>query len=309
MRRRARQPLIWSLLTVLAVLSACSQPPPATLIPATALPTPIPATTTRPSPTEAPPVDIVQDAVYALPVAGTANVQMLDIYAPGLPQDAATAHPVVVFAHGFGQTKAAMVTVSRELAEQGAVVFTPSWPTDPSSAASWREMTEVMACAVRFARANAPAYGGDPDNLTLAGFSMGGGVGAFVALNASHLDRLWDTYATAHDGPPQQAACAASDESLAVRAFVGIGGAYTLADTFKVSVPDLYTLLSQMGSAADLKIALLQGEFDTTVPVEVAETFKARLEAAGYTPTLTMYDSGHTVPRELTVQTVMDISR
>ncbi len=166
-----------------------------------------------------------------------------------------------------------------------------------------------MACAVRFARANAPAYGGNPENLTLAGFSMGGGVGAFVALNADDLGRLWETYAAGHDGPQQQAACAAADEPLAVRAFVGIGGAYTLADGFAQSNPDLYALLSQMDGTAGLKIALLQGEFDTTVPAQVAETFKARLEAAGYAPTLTLYDSGHTVPRELTVQTVMDISR
>ena len=308
MRSSARWVRTWTLVAMLTVLAACTQVLPGARTPV-ATPTALPATAMSPSPTEAPAVAVVQDAVYALPVAGTANVQMLDVYAPGAPQDAAAAHPVVVFAHGFGQTKAAMVTVSRELARQGAVVFTPSWPTDPSSAASWREMTEVMACAVRFARANAPAYGGDPDNLTLAGFSMGGGVGAFVALNAGHLDQLWKAYAASHDGPPQQAACAAADEPIAVRAFVGIAGAYTLADGFAQSNPDLYALLSQTDGTTDLKIALLQGEFDTTVPAEVAETFEGRLEAAGYAPTLTMYDSGHTVPRELTVQTVMDIAR
>jgi len=215
---------------------------------------------------------------------------------------------VVVFAHGFGQSKEALVTVSQDLAQEGAVVFTPSWPTDASSAASAREVTEVIACAIRFANANAAAYGGDPDNVTFVGFSMGAAIGSFVALNADRFDELWQSYAGAHDGPPQQAACAAAGAPLNVHAFVGIGGAYTLADRFAASDPDLYEMLTGLSDATDLEIVLLHGEFDTTVPPEVAEGFEARLLDGGYSPTLTMYDSGHTVPRELTVETVIGLT-
>lgn len=300
-------------------LNACTQPSPsasstATLgiqdgatVDATEEPAALPATETV-VPTEMPAVTVtvVKDVLYLTPLQDSVKERSLDIYVPGPSgNDLDGQHPVVVFAHGYNQGKDALATVCRALAERGAVVYAPSWRTDPASAASWREMTESLACAVRTARAQAPDYNGNPDDVTLIGFSMGGSVGAIVALNGARLDELWSTYAADHNGPPAQVRCLSTDATAEVGAFVGIGGAYTLPDRFQADDMDLYSLLTTRSADTSLRITLLHGAFDSTVPPIVSEDFQQQLIAAGYAPTLTSYDSGHTIPRDVTVETVL----
>ncbi|MGC9371645.1 MAG: alpha/beta hydrolase [Paracoccaceae bacterium] len=307
-RRRWDRPIGPAVLSVLvALIVSCTRAP-------TPSPTPRPPTsttepTTQPSPTTAPsptaePVVIVEDLTYLRPLVPDADERQLDVYAPALPAPDDAGYPTVIFAHGYNQSRRALVTVSRGIAAEGAVVMTPSWPTDPTSAASWREMTEALACAVRYARDNGPAYGADPDHVILVGFSMGGALGAQVALAEDGLDALWAEYAAEHEGPPPQVACVSADTPVRVDAFVGIGGAYALADRFEDTDPDLWALLTQLGNNADLVIRLLHGEFDTTVSPEVSQAFADRLSAAGLDVAVVTYDSGHVVPRELTVETV-----
>ena len=296
--------------------SACTRP--STEAPPTAIPG-VPNEVTAPStqepgprptsdqavPTEVPAANVIKDVPYLAPLQDSAKERALDIYAPALQVgELPGLRPVIVFAHGYNQGKAALATVSRALAERGAVVFAPSWRTDPSTAASWREMTESLACAVRTARTMAPDYQGDPDNVTLVGFSMGGSVGAIVALNGEDVDGLWSAYADDHGGPPAQVRCLNADVPAEIQAFVGIGGAYTLPDRFKAEDADLYSLLTSHSTSTDLRIALLHGEFDSTVPPIVSEDFRQQLIAAGYNPALASYDSGHTIPRDATVDTV-----
>ncbi len=87
MRRSARRVLTGPLVAMLTVLAACTQALPEVRTP-TAMPTSLPATATRPSPAEAPAVEVVEDAVYALPVADSAKVHTLDIYVPAPANDA-----------------------------------------------------------------------------------------------------------------------------------------------------------------------------------------------------------------------------
>jgi len=309
--------VVLTILIAYGLLSACTQPipsasPEATVgvqdgaaAGATEEPVTLPETETA-VPTKMPMVTIVKDVPYLAPLQDSAKERSLDIYVP-VPStgDLDEQHPVVVFAHGYNQGKNALATVCRALAERGAVVYAPSWRTDPSTAASWREMTESLACAVRTARASAPDYNGNPDDVTLVGFSMGGSVGAIVALNGAGLDDLWSTYAVDHDGPPAQVRCLNGDISAEVQAFVGIGGAYALPDRFEAEDADLYSLLTAHSTSTDLRITLLHGAFDSTVPPIVSEDFRQRLIAAGYAPTLASYDSGHTIPRDVTVEAVL----
>ena len=103
----------------------------------------------------------------------------VDVYSPkqGGPW------PVVVMLHGGGLQRWWYTKWATAVATRGAVVFVPEWMS--TEAGSWDltpkewQATTVgqlygdVAAAVRFARATAAQYGGDPQNVTLFGHSAG----------------------------------------------------------------------------------------------------------------------------------------
>lgn len=112
----------------------------------------------------------------------------LDIYAP--TDSGSEDLPVVVMFHGAPGVieKASLHSVAEATAARGAVVFVPNWGnfrwgTDPGAA---REvgllMSDAAACAVSFAIARAPEYGGDPDRLGLLGNSAGANTAGLTGL-------------------------------------------------------------------------------------------------------------------------------
>jgi acetyl esterase/lipase len=101
----------------------------------------------------------------------------LDVYAPV----ELGPWPVVVIYHGgLGTTKEAMRRLSTAVASYGAVVFVPNWRTQVSEVLELG--AEDAACAIRFARAYADDYGGDPARITGAGHSAGAMIAALMGL-------------------------------------------------------------------------------------------------------------------------------
>ncbi len=244
-----------------------------------------------------------------------------NVYAPTEPGD----WPVVVYTHALGGTKDSRLALMRAIAEQGVVAFSIDYPDyGPSVAVTnngrgYREMTETVACAVRFARAQASDYGGDAAQVTLAGFSLGGGVAAYVALVGDDLDRKWEEFASIRGGPSQQVDCEVKEGSAHVDAFVGIAGAYDAfvgydgkygREWLQAKDPEMWEMFySSLGKNLDLKVRLLHGKNDSTIPFENSVEFDTVLAEAGYNTKLIQFDSGHSVPLELTVKTVMEVIR
>lgn len=320
------------------VLAACrgSQPTPGpaphtpTPVPPMPTPTPGPVALTTSVPVEtsptltatkpvAPyPVAETLDAVYAValqPDAAPSNWK-LDVYAPTYPGP----WPVVVFAHGVASPKGNYAELGRDIAEQGAAVFIIDWPaTIPNDAIQdngrgFREALESLICAVRFARARAAEFRGDPGRVILVGYSLGG-AGAQVALAGDEIDPLWQEFAALQDGPPAQIGCEVSGVSAQVDAFVGVAGVYLGyggkygRDWLRSENPELWeTLFSSLGQNPDLKIRLIHGQNDPDVPFQDTADFAAMLEEAGYDVELIPFDGAHTVPPVLTVQTVMELA-
>ena len=108
--------------------------------------------------------------------------ERLTVYAPvkGGPW------PTAVMIHGGGNSRLDMWAES--VASHGAVVFVPYWPDNapwPTAKAFHADATSIsarLACAVRFARATAERYGGDPESLTLFGWSAGANNAAVIAF-------------------------------------------------------------------------------------------------------------------------------
>lgn len=269
------------------------------------------------------PVTVTKDAVYAIALQPDVSPSKwrLDVYAPTEPGP----WPVVVFAHVLGARKENYAILSRGIAEQGAVIFTISWPTmNPDTAVQndgrgFREMLETLACAIRFARARAADFGGDSGQMILVGHSLGGGAGAHIALVGDEVDRLWEDFAALRGGPPPQVDCVVSGVSAHVNAFVGIAGAYDAfvgtngkygREWLQERDPELWEMFySSLGQNPDLEIRLIHGEDDPTIPFENSGEFAAALTEAGYDTELSQFDGGHYLPLELTVETVMEIAR
>ncbi len=112
----------------------------------------------------------------------------IDIYAPIEESDS---WPVVVMLHGAGIGIETLSTWAVKTAQRGAVVFVPEWArSDEISGYSPEELRTILsgqkgdvAAAIRFARATAPQYGGDPTNLTLFGHSAGANEAVVEALS------------------------------------------------------------------------------------------------------------------------------
>jgi acetyl esterase/lipase len=283
---------------VMLLLGACGAPEP---------------TPTVATPTMTPPVKVSSDVVYATLLQPDVTELRLDVYAP---EEAGT-WPVIVFLHGYEGNKEYFAPLSQAMVEQGAVVFTVNWPTwIPDLAArengkGFRETSEVLSCAIRFARATASDYGGDPSQVTLVGFSYGASYGAWVSLAGDDLDRLWEEFASIRGEPPPQVECVVSGVSANVDAFVGLGGRYDFADLLQERDPELWQIASpyaHLGQDLDLRVRLIHGERDSTVRSEHSVQFNDVLAEAGYDTSLTLFDGIHRVPIELTAAKVMEVA-
>ena len=299
--RKLKLPIV-SLSTILIYLSACSTSPPISTV--------APSIDTTPT---KPPSLVASDIVYASSLQEDGDSWMLDVYAP---KDTGNL-PVVVFLHGFVGRKGGHIQDSQVIAESGAIVYALDWPTwlvdlaEKENGKGFREMYEVVACGISYAKTTAPNYGGDPSNVTLIGFSYGGYLGSWITLGANTIDSSWDSYAANNEGPPVQVDCVSDPASIKVDAFIGIGGAYFWAESLQERNQGLWKIVSppsHLGSELDTPIRLLQGERDTTVRPEISEEFRDILHKAGYDTKLIMYDGTHRVPAELTAEVVQELA-
>lgn len=269
-----------------------------------------------------PPFAVIKskDLVYAKVLKRGEPVElMLDVYAPEEAGD----WPLVLFLHGFGDTKEGTFQLPQAIAQQGAMVFNIDYPDiDPTVACldkgkGHRELDEIVACAVRLARVSAADLGNETAPVAIAGFEYGGGVGSHIALLGDAVESRWEEYAATYGGPPCQCECVVSQGSSHVDALVGIAGIYDAfigyegkygREFMQEKDPELWKMLyGSIGENPELKIRLLHSQTDATIPYENSVAFKAILDEAGYDVELIPFEGGHTTPVELTVQTVMEV--
>lgn len=217
-----------------------------------------------------PPVRAVREVPYTKPVSATAQEFKLDIYAP----KQAGLYPVVVFLHGGNTSKDDPVyqELFTDLVMAGAVVLSAQSFENSGGAlaradkgAGIRHDHENAACAVRYARAVAPQYSGDPKQVILIGHSGGGYTGLWVTLAGDQLDQAWETVAS-QGGPPRQVEClAGQDESPLPDGFIGYNGGLVYFDQMRNEFPSLFKVLdprSHVGRNPEIPLLLVFGDQD-----------------------------------------------
>lgn len=234
----------------------------------------------------------------------------LDVHAPDLPGP----WPVVVVAHGGGESRGQYAALARAIASEGAVVFNVDW----RQVSPFVVGIEQIACAVRFARARAEDHGGDPDRITLVGSSVSAVSGTLVAMAGDDLG----------------GDCTVTEGSALPDALVAYEGPYDWAqadnpypadlDALKDEDPDLWESIdpySNIGGNPDLVVRLVHGaDVDTQwfdVLPQVSVDFHAALLEAGYDVEMTVIPdasivaltSSNSTAFEPVVQLVLQVAR
>ena len=252
-------------------LSGCqpSQLAATTLVPATqVLPTPelLPTwSLLATSSVQAPiPVKLTADLPYT-------SQELLDVYAPARTGD----WPVVIVFHGGGDYKGMVSDLALAIAEQGAVVFAPTFHgSAPKPSERIGIGAEDTACAIRFAREHASTFGGNDDRLIVVGHSVGGMMGALMmfAGDEFHGD------------------CLTPEGSALPDTFVGLDGGYdpipfmskemltaAPADCLKI---DPFTYIDRKPIREGVRFVMLVGSYATAQ--RESQAFRDALQAAGY---------------------------
>jgi acetyl esterase/lipase len=113
---------------------------------------------------------------------------LLDIYRP---KTITQAPPVIVFIHGgtwTHQSKNWYKFVGKEFAKHGFIAVIPNYRLSPE--ANYDQMMLDVTKAVVWAQDNSGYYGGDRNQVYIAGYSAGGHLAAMAALNKEFFQNI-----------------------------------------------------------------------------------------------------------------------
>jgi acetyl esterase/lipase len=208
--------------------------------------------------------------------------QKLDLYRPASTKSAAQGPlPIIVFIYGGSWqdgTREGYGFAGRALASRGFLAAVPDYRLVPE--AHYPDFVEDCAAAVRWVRANAARFGGDPDRIVLVGHSAGAYNAAMLALDPRWL----------------------GSDRAAIRGFAGLAGPYDFLPL------DLDVTRAAFGRARDLPSTqpinhaspgdppalLLHGAADTTAYPRNSQLLADRLRSAGVAVDLKIYpEVGH----------------
>ena len=191
----------------------------------------------------------------------------LDVCRPA----AAAAAPTVVFFYGGGWRsgkKEMYRYVARALAYRGYLAVLPDYRIYPE--VRYPAFLEDGALAVRWAKANAAGFGGDPDRIFLMGHSAGAHIAAMLTNDASWLRGVG----------------LAPDRDIA--GLIGISGPYDFLPLRNETLKAIFGGANRPETMPMFHVApgappalLLTGVIDRIVDAANSTRFAARLRAAG----------------------------
>jgi acetyl esterase/lipase len=180
----------------------------------------------------------------------------------------------------------------KALAGQGAVIMVAGWREGPDWGGGYPTSFQDVACAIGVARKVGPAYGANPDRVTLEGHSTGGWPAAVVGLTpAPFTPKPGSCDPTAGSLRPDSVVVGdgelnevtepdAADGLPYVAGFLG-GSRAKRSDAWAAADP--FALAKRYpGGTETTPFLLIHGSADITVLPAVSKSFQAALVAAGY---------------------------
>ena len=219
------------------------------------------------------PIQSEKDIAY-----GSREWQTLNIY----PQKNQTQVPVVIFIYGGGWHKGSKEQhhfVADALVRKGYMVVIPDYIKYPQG--TFPSFIEDIALAIAWVKDNIADYGGNPNELLLAGHSAGAHTGALLVTDKHYLNEV-------------------GVDISEIRAFVGLAGPYNFTpqkpqyiktfgrESFDVMKANTFV------AGTEPPIKLIHSMGDNTVGRFNFDTFANQLKAAGNTVETQLYrDIGH----------------
>ena len=198
-------------------------------------------------------------------------------------------YPVVVLFHGggwFGGAPTSTAPLAEFLASKGIVVFNATYRTQTGG---YPESFDDVACALRYARANADNYTTADGPVVLAGHSAGAHLASVVALAGDEFG----------------SDCPAEETATADR-FIGLAGPYD-PTLYRQVLPAFFgtrfendpapweagSAYSYLGANSGLEMLLMHGDADELVPISSTRLFADVLAEAGYDVEMALVKGAH----------------
>ncbi len=207
---------------------------------------------------------------------GSLNRQMLDVYVPantdGSTQvSAAIKRPVIVFFYGGSWdsgSKDAYLFVAEALTSKGFIVVIPDYRVYPE--VIYPEFLKDGAKAFQWTNANIEKYGGDVNNIFVAGHSAGAQIGAMLTF-----DQTW--------------LAAQKMETSSIRGFIGLAGPYDFLPLTSARLKEVFSSAELQALSQPIRYArgnappalFLAGDADTVVGIKNSKNFSARIRELG----------------------------
>ena len=210
--------------------------------------------------------------------------QKLDVYIPRAA--ASQPRPLVVFGYGGGLTdgnRNEYRFVGEAFASLGFVTVIYDYRLYPE--VSFPTYLQDAALALRWARDNAPRYGGDAKRLILAGHSAGAFIAAMLAVNPAYLSQV---------GMKPQELSLVLCLSGAYDFYDSVRQEFISEDIARVMRPETFeTQPIRFVSGREPPFVVVHGRQDGVLPVEQARGFAQRLRTFGQAVTYLEYDLDH----------------
>ena len=240
----------------------------------------------------------------------------LDVYQPAEP--GAKLRPAIVLIHGGGWTsldKSTMRTMGRFLARFGFVAFSVDYRLFQAQGNRWPAQLDDVQRAVRWIRANAAAYGVNPQRIGAFGHSAGAQLAALLGMEDTRDNS--DSTLAAYSSRVQ----AVVDVSGPIDFTLDhdAEGSQFLSDFLGAEYakhPEVWRDASPAFrvSKGDAPFLIVHGTDDQNVSIAQAQELFDKLQAAGVPASFVKVDEGHTfrtpeARRQLAVETLAFFDR
>jgi acetyl esterase/lipase len=198
---------------------------------------------------------------------GALNRQQLDVYAPTSTQSTSAKRPVVVFFYGGSWdsgSKDSYLFVAEALTSKGFIAVIPDYRIYPE--VIYPEFLNDGASAFQWTKDNIEKYGGDVNNIFVAGHSAGAHIAAMLAF-----DQTW--------------LAAQKLSTTSIRGFIGLAGPYDFLPLTSARLKEIFPSTEIQALSQPIRYArgnappalLLAGDADTIVGLKNTRNFSARI--------------------------------